>query len=1337
MPTHTAEQRTAVQNHLQQLAGTSDLFAAGNAFFGKALGYDTSREGDLEEGTYAEFRELYVADDPMFQDDNALLKWEEKALAKEWRGVRLLFQLTETEMSRGVSLFDTGKVDNTVMESYLFVAIDLTGEAYSRTKLAAVTREVNKLFRQPVLLLFRYGTEARQLLTLAVIDRRLNRRDREKDVLQKITFVKDIDAAKPNRAHVDILTDLHRDHIRYRDKKGKELPPRNFVQLHQAWRDVLNVSELNKRFYKELSDWFFWATGKDETTYAGVDFQFAKLPPPEAGQTAKDQLDAARSRAVIRLITRIIFIWFLKEKGLVPDSLFDRAKVKENFALDEDESAYYKAVLQNLFFAVLNTPIDKRDVVPEAYRGNTGQMGNKSLLRYLPLCTCDRAQMRELFHTIPFLNGGLFECLDTDDQLIDCFSDRAGKQPTVPNQLFFREEELEVDLDHIYKTRGKHTVRGLFPILRSYKFTIDENTPVDEEVALDPELLGKVFENLLASYNEETKDTARRQTGSFYTPREIVNYMVEEGLIAYLEDYIHRRIRPKRTDPKFQPVQMGLFGLTPAIQTEFDFDDKNSAGDYRKELRTRLRQMVSLNQTVNPFADPAEVRFVVEAIDAIRILDPAVGSGAYPMGALQLLVHVLAKIDPDNTHWKAVQQQKEAEGARPQVQGEDVEAVFKKQAEKNYFRKLYLIQNCIFGVDLQPIAIQICKLRFFISLAVEERRNDDPTDNYGAKPLPNLETKFVAANTLIGLTETIAKRTRKDKGLAVELPNVRLEDLKQELKALRRRSFSVKTRAAKQKLRDRDEEVRNEIRGLLKDDGFAANDANALADWNPYDQSQSAPYFEPDWMLGQADFSLVIGNPPYRQIQKYGKDIKAAWKEQGYKTYVPTGDIYSLFYERGVELLAERGILAYITSNNWMRAKYGEATRKFFATQNPLTLVDFGMAQMFESATTYTNILILQKGKNERETRMVRVKDDFDAGKEILPDYVAANASLQDALGGDSWVAYTETEYRLKRRVETADRVLPLKDWDIQINYGIKTGYNDAFIIPKSKRDELVKSDPNSAEIIRPILRGRDVRPWVPAWEEWYLINTHNGIKAKNIPPIDVENDYPAIFEWFKSHEKKMAKRYDKGDHWTNLRNLAYLEEFDRPKLLYPDITNSMPFMLDMSGTYVANNLVYMMTGEHLEYLCCIFNSTLFRGVFKNSFPEVMGNSSRLQTEFFDKIKIKQPDPATEWVFDRLADYILRAKTEDAAPAAGLFFQQLVNGLVYELYFAEALGKQGIRFMPLLTEDVLPELAEGEAGLATLQKVYATLHDKRHPVRIGLFKLDTVREVRVIEGKDK
>jgi type I restriction-modification system DNA methylase subunit len=1330
MPTPTL--RAKVQDQLHALRGNSDLFTTGNDFFGKALGYDTSLRSKLTDNSYAGFDRVYVQGDEAF--DPA------KALTDEWQTVEVLFQLTEEQMVKTIGIFGTEEVDKTIMESYIFVAIDLGGENYSRTKLAHITRQINQLFRQPVMLLFRYGASdvsplprtasgsreakgaggegnADTLLTLAVIDRRLNKRDTDKDVLKKVTFIKDIKPAAPNRAHVDILSELHQEDIQYREPKGKRRKPRNFVELHRAWRQILSVTELNKRFYGELSDWFFWATGKGKNSEMAVDFQFDLIPASER--------DAARARAVIRLITRIIFVWFLKEKGLVPDKLFDDKDLKkEGIDFSKDESAYYKAILQNLFFATLNTKIDKRGVKDgDKFQGKTKEYGNPSLLRHTSLCTRGRAQMTELFATVPFLNGGLFECLDKREQnvWIDCFTE--GKhQPTVPNQLFFAETNIDVDLNEVYGTKGRSSqVRGLFPILNSYKFTIDENTPVDEEVALDPELLGKVFENLLAAYNEETKDTARRQTGSFYTPREIVNYMVEEGLIAYLEDYVLQRVKPKPTGPKFKPLQLGLFGVNQAVQTEFDFDNPHTATEFRDKLRGNLRALVSFNQDKNPFHSSEETHFVVEAIDAIRILDPAVGSGAYPMGVLQLLVHTLAKIDPGNVYWRKVQ---EANAARTQVQGEDVGAVFSKHAEDNYFRKLYLIQNCIFGVDLQPIAIQICKLRFFVSLAIDEKKNDDREDNYGVKPLPNLETKFVAANSLV-------KLYTKQLGIVP----VKALDLQEELARLRRRHFSLKSKAAKDKNRAKDEATRQEIGQILVDGGWPTEVAGKVAGWNPYDQSQSAGWFDPDWMLGQPAFDLVIGNPPYRQLQKYDKATKDSLKAQGYATHVNTGDIYSLFYERGVELLKQRGILAYITSNNWMRAKYGEATRKFFVKYNPLVLVDFGMAQMFESATTYTNILLLQKAKNEKETRMVRVRNDFDAEKTPLASYVNANASVQTRLDGNSWVAYTQTEYDLKRRVEKQGKALKDKSvWKIEINYGIKTGYNEAFIIDQAKRDELVAADAKGAEIIRPILRGRDIRAWVPSWEGWYLINTHNGIKAKNIPPVDVENDYPAIYAWFKIHEKQMAKRYDKGDHWSNLRNLAYLEEFDQPKIMYPNMTNSLPFIYDKEDHYFCNDKAFIITGENLAYLSSIFNSPLFRFFFKDNFPELLGNSYEVRATFFEKIPIKPPVPEQEWLFERLADYIITAKNTEGLGAAALFFQQLVNGLVYELYFEGELRKAGIILLPLLTEGVVPELPEsGEA--AVIESVYKTLHDPSHPVRVGLFKLDTVREVRIIEGK--
>ena len=1314
----TPSLRRKVETALHDLAATKDLFTTGNDFFGNALGYDTSLQTRLSDNSYAGFDAVYVQGDEAFDPI--------KALTQEWTAVEVLFQLTEEQMVKIIGLFSTDEIDRTIMESYLFVAIDLAGNEYSRTKLADITRQINRLFRQPVMLLFRYGAAGAKLLTLAVIDRRLNKRDREKDVLNKVTFIKDIAPADPNRAHIDILSELHQQEVLYRDTKGKQRKPRNFVELHRAWRQVLSVTELNKRFYRELSDWFFWATGKDKDAFGGVNFRFDSL--------TEEEVEAARARAVIRLITRVIFVWFLKEKGLVPARLFDRHAL-ESAGIDfgADESAYYKVILQNLFFATLNTKVDKRGFKDKkAYQGKTKEYGNPSLLRHASLCTCDPAQMKALFDGVPFLNGGLFECLDKREQgiWIDCFTERSEQQPEVPNQLFFRKDSLAVDLNDVYGTKGRMSqVRGLFPILNSYKFTIDENTPVDEEVALDPELLGKVFENLLAAYNVETKDTARRQTGSFYTPREIVNYMVEEGLVAYLKDYVLQSAPPREGKPKFDPFQMGMFGYDNAVQIQFDFDRKDSASEFREQLRERLHRLVSFNQDRNPFSDPKEIYFIVKAIDGIRILDPAVGSGAYPMGVLQLLVHVLAKIDPDNTYWKRVQQDN---AAGTQVQSEEVKAVFAKGG--GYARKLYLIQNCIFGVDLQPIAIQICKLRFFVSLAIDEKKNDNPADNYGVKPLPNLETKFVAANSLV-------KLYTRTPGLVP----VRAQDLQDELKGLRRAHFNRKSQTAKNKLRAKDKEIRAEIAQVLIGGGWPTDIANHVSEWDPYNQRASAGWFDPEWMFGQPAFDMVIGNPPYRQLAKYDAATKKALKSQGYQTHVNTGDIYSLFYERGVELLKQRGILAYITSNNWMRAKYGGKTREFFAKKtNPLILVDFGMAQMFESATTYTNILILQKATNEKETRMVRVRDDFEPSeRDAVSKYVKANASVQTRLDGNSWVAYTQTEYNLKRQVE--EQGTSLKQWDIKINRGILTGYNKAFILTEQQLDEHIppwREAPYS-EIIRPILRGRDIRAWVPAWAGYYLIGTFPALQLN----ID---DYPAIRDYLlpmkdrltpkpRGFKGKWGGRKSGSYRWFETQDsISYYEDFLHEKILYPNMTNSLPFVYDTTDHYLCNDKAFILSGKNLTFLVSILNSSLFRFCFKDNFPELLGDSFEVRKTFFERVPIKPPIASDEWLFDRLTSYIITAKKVKELSSMALFFQQLVNGLVYQLYFEKELRLAGIEFLPLLTREVIPPLPDEKIKHPeVIERVYRILHDSSHPVRVGLFKLDTVREVRIIEDKDK
>ena len=298
----------------------------------------------------------------------------------------------------------------------------------------------------------------------------------------------------------------------------------------------------------------------------------------------------------------------------------------------------------------------------------------------------------------------------------------------VPDYLFFGSEE-KTDLSADYGTKNKGTkeaaVKGLINILKSYKFTIAENTPIEEDVALDPELLGKVFENLLASYNPETKTTARKQTGSFYTPREIVNYMVDESLIAHLKNSV----------------------------SNWDMEEK--------ELDDKLHQLVSF-EPVNPFENNTSLsQEIINSLDNCKILDPACGSGAFPMGILQKMVHILQKVDPNNEYWQELQLEKAEKATkgvfaikdkeeRKQLLDEINEAFDQSINNPDYARKLFLIENCIYGVDIQPIAAQISKLRFFISLVVEQKVNKEK-DNFGIRPLPNLETKFVTANTLIGI----------------------------------------------------------------------------------------------------------------------------------------------------------------------------------------------------------------------------------------------------------------------------------------------------------------------------------------------------------------------------------------------------------------------------------------------------------------------------------------------------------------------------------------------------------------------------------------------------------
>ena len=925
------------------------------------LGYESELTIDFESNLAEEFISYF--------DQFGKLN-RERAIVDEWESIDFLFQLTEEEISgtgQTRIAFKNRQFDDTIMESYVFFALKLKESHYTRTQLSTITREINKPMPMPAMILFQHG----QALSLAVIDRRLGKRDPSKDVLEKVTLIKDIDFHNPHSAHIKILFELSRNEL-FRIHGFS-----NFVELHRAWAKILDIQELNKQFYRELSNWYFWAVDN------------VKFP-----EDAEEDEEVRNATSVIRMITRLIFVWFIKEKKLVSDIFFNPKEI-ENILVSTDpqESTYYKAILQNLFFATLNQEMNTpQKPNNRKFRGEGRQHYNiTSLYRYKDYFTDSDEALRQ-FETIPFLNGGLFECLDKKDKddsetilRIDGFSDRKDNQLSVPNFLFFSEEK-DVDLNAAYGTKGKrYKVRGLIEILRRYKFTITENTPIEEEVALDPELLGKAFENLLAAYNPETGETARKLTGSFYTPREVVNYMVDESLTAYLKNKLIAYYESGSTFSTISPPsQLDFSGQAKPVQTELDTRDAALSNEQQSNIEKKLRQLTAYKDEPHQFNDD-ETEQLIKAIDTLKILDPACGSGAFPMGILHKLVFILGKLDPGNDQWRQRQITRVEDLIKMAEEIDDstirrntirdlkreidnINEAFERN-ELDYGRKLYLIENCIYGVDIQPIAVQIAKLRFFVSLVVDQR-NDDSQENRGVRPLPNLETKFVAANTLLGITGQLSLRT----------PEIDQKEI--ELNEVRRKYFTARTPKTKDKYRKFDKQIRDEISQLLKQNGLPNETTEKITNWNPYNQNATAKFFDPEWMFGtKGRFNVVIGNPPYRQVRKgIHSSIQFPYSEGRDKG---KQNLYKLFVEQSYNLCKEQGLATLIVQSSLMCDLSSAATRQLLLEHTKLKhIIEFPERaksqekQVFKSVTQGTCIYQFTKSGPGNEPIKISVGND-------------------------------------------------------------------------------------------------------------------------------------------------------------------------------------------------------------------------------------------------------------------------------------------------------------------------------------------------------------------------
>ena len=1210
---HETPLKMEIQRGLNNF-GDGDIAENATQFL-KVLGYESQRTLNRSSNTVEAFLKDFDTHGRMNR---------EKACFYEWQTADFLFQLTADEIKQQdfqetINFAERGSVDNTIYHSYLFLAIKLKGDVYPRTALANITREINKLYAMPALLIFQHG----HCLTFAIINRRPSQHDSERDVLEKVTLIKDIDVRDPHRAHLEILADLSLDALYHQHGFT------NFLELHQAWQKTLDTSELNRRFFKEIADWYFWAV--DKVTF-----------PPDAGadETVRN------ATCIIRLITRLIFVWFLKEKALVPNTLFDEDDLAELLTnLDAQESTYYKAVLQNLFFATLNQEMN----TPEKpnirkFRGEGRQHYNiTSLYRYKRYFRDPDAALR-LFETIPFLNGGLFECLDKPDPVpvgassssrpngktlrIDGFSDREDNPLHVPNELFFSEPQA-VNLNAVYDTKNRrYTVRGLIHILNRYKFTIAENTPIEEEVALDPELLGQVFENLLAAYNPETGTTARKQTGSFYTPREIVNYMVDESLIAHLKNAL-----PGRSDLR--------------IATE-----------------TKLRPLLAYNDEPHPFTD-AETEQLINAIDTLKILDPACGSGAFPMGILHKLVFLLRKLDPRNAQWRQRQIDRVQgaitasekiddsvfrESAINELEGEiaSINEAFERN-ELDYGRKLYLIENCIYGVDIQPIATQIAKLRFFISLIVEQKI-DDTRENRGVRPLPNLETKFVAANTLLDV----------EKPAQLLLRNPEVDTKEKALEEVRRRHFTARTPRTKERYRKRDADLRAETSALLQSDGFPSETTEKIANWDPYNQNATADFFDPEWMFGITDgFDVVIGNPPYISHDKIPKQLKAKIKND-YESYQPFADAYCYFIEKALALQSKRGILSFITSNSYLRSEYGVPIRNLLRSKNILLRVlNIEDSQVFESAIVNVAITVSRKPTNFRDVSCIVVNSPFSG--DSFEEFVEINGFNypQEYFDSKSWNLAEPKLVELQRKLEASGK--SLEQLRAKIRLGIATGSNEAFLIDEDQKRKLCEKNLDNAEIIKPILRGRDISRYSYTLPRQYILLAKNG--------VNVERDYPDIHEHLESFGDKFKNRGAQGKHWTNLRACSFYDDFKKEKIVWIELSDLGRFALCNEEVYLLNSAYFLLPPSDIDskFLLGILNSSTIR-FYLGLVAETSGmGTSRWINNYVKEFPIPMVAPEQQAEIITIVDHILAVK--GAGPDANTTeSEKEIDKWVYALY---------------------------------------------------------------------
>ena len=839
-------------------------------------------------------------------------------------------------------------------------------------------------------------------------------------------------------------------------------------------------------------------------------------------------------------------------------------------------------------------------------------------------------QVKDRFCNIPYLNSSLFELTDNERNYVRITGLKNGPMPFYSRTVLKYENSgrpMKMEMD---------TLNYLFYFLDAYDFGSEQSsdiTQTENKVLINASVLGLIFEKI-----NGYKD------GSFFTPAFITQYMCQET--------IERTVIQKFNE------HFGWNCKTFAEICENEYD------------RTSAQEL----------------------LDKITICDPAVGSGHFLVSALNRLIAIRAELglmyDTKGIRLKKTDYTFSIDNDELIVWDGDGDIFHynpnnneSQRVQKTLFElKRHIIENNLFGADINPNSVNICRLRLWIELLKNAYYRED---THELETLPNIDINIKCGDSLKNQYPVVIGESINDKFLQkyVAAYKQSVDEYKQ-----------TSDKAKKQEVRRSIEQIKYH----MLHDGSQLNIFDTEANQNAQNNSLFTHSLE--WMIEYpevlddagkfAGFDIVIGNPPYIQLQADGGNLAKLYapitnKKKGdsrnnFKTYARTGDIYCLFYERGYQLLKPNGILCFITSNKWMRAGYGEKTREFLSSQmTPDILIDFAGIKVFENATVDTNILLVTKAVNaQRKCTAVSCQDAKMDDIKNLSDYVQSHSDKIDFNTSDSWVIMSEIEQSIKGKIEAVG--IPLRDWDIQINYGIKTGYNDAFVITTDKRDEILANCQNdeerarTSEIIRPILRGRDIKRYGYDWDGLWLINTHNGVKEK-YPPINIE-DYPSIKQHLDVYWDKISKREDQGVTPYNLRNCAYMDDFNRPKIIYPNMTKYLPFVWD-TKKFLTNQKCFIITGTNTAFLTAFLNSSLFKYCFRDAFPELQGGTRELSKIFFDKIPVLVPDEKTELQFKALVEDI---QTEYSDVKA-----KHIDQIIFDLYHLDEEERLSIGFIEI------------------------------------------------------